>query len=276
MPEVSTKSIQDFIDKFFDTYNKMNLLKKIFEEYGHYEKSKEKHPIEPKPDDPLITGRYAIKKIEDKNDFLHFPPGFGPHYAKDLAWMGEFYIFIKLKNKAKKILKKDKMVDFINSLKNLNQFIILISGWETVQLLYPNLRKNHNGNLSEIGYCGEYFNGQDSAPVFKLEALRRQNFVIVINRSSMGKIIQYPPNDIEKGESSESCKYHCYPIVEPLEENCQLMQQLLQHPPEWLQKEYPSTSAQRIFLSKHVYVEIRERFHYFEDPNPEIYLSDWM
>ncbi len=265
-----------FLDRFFSAYHRVAKLKKIFNYYGFYRPSKDKHPIKLDKGKPFNTGRFAIRKVENKEYFLHvnsFPPAFGSYEAQNLAWNEEFYIFLRLKNKSETV-KKEQIIKILNNFKYPNEYIVLTSGSEALEVLGKNLIRVKN-ELNEIGYYGNLSIREFQVPVFKLRAFRVQDFIIVLNRDNMGQIIQYPPNDPEKGESDKLVRDEFYTYIEAPSNNEQLMQKLLDESPEWLQR-LIYKERQVEYLSDQVFVEIRERFHYFDDTTVISYLAEWM
>lgn len=273
---IKPEIVKSFLDRFFHAYDRVSRLKKIFNYYGFYKKSNDKHPIEPNIDKPLNTGRITVKKVENKEYFLHkhsFPPALGLDEAENLAWMGEFYIFLRLKNRCTKI-KKEQVLDVLKNFKNPDNYIILASGSEALDILSSDLIRIKN-ELNRIGYYGDLSVNNTEVPVFQLKAFRVQDFIIILNRNSMGQIIQYPPNDPEKGESNKLVRDELYAYVEAPSDNPKLMQKLLIECPEWLQK-LGYVGEQKEYLSEQMYIEIRERFHYFDDTCLEGYIAEWM
>lgn len=112
---------------------------------------------------------------------------------------------------------------------------------------------DHNNDDLLSGY---YFRDK-KVPVYCVYPANTQEAILILNKSSMGNLIQYSPDGDEMG-----LKYEIFYInVEAYSDNDELINEHLVNPPDWL-KEFESEKDREDFLRGKVRIQIYERFEY--------------
>jgi hypothetical protein len=103
---------------------------------------------------------------------------------------------------------------------------------------------------------GYYFKDK-RIPVYTTFSRNMQETILLLNKDSIGNLVQYSPNDDELEP-----KYEIFYInVEVLSENDELVNKYLSDPPDWL-KEIESDKDREDYLKEKVIIQIYERFEY--------------
>ena len=82
---------------------------------------------------------------------------------------------------------------------------------------------------------------------------------MVLNKSTIGKLVQLSP--LTKEEKEESVEDIFYMDMQAFSENDELMEEFIKKPPEWL-KQIGDEQKQREHLRERVRIQIFERFEY--------------
>ena len=95
-------------------------------------------------------------------------------------------------------------------------------------------------------------------PVFKIRHTDKHIRVLVLNASSMGKIVQFSP--LETGDEIEFKQKEFYIRVRAYTDEEELLTERLANPPEWLKKEGNEEEREEV-LKGRVLIDVWEKFN---------------
>jgi len=116
---------------------------------------------------------------------------------------------------------------------------------------------------------GSYlFEGKD-IPIFKNYLGVVDKKILILNKSKLGKLIQYSP--LNEGEGKDLKKDIFYMNIQSFSENIELMNEFISKPPKWL-KNRGNKDNQKKYLQELVLIKIFKRFKYNKHKDFEGYL----
>ena len=103
------------------------------------------------------------------------------------------------------------------------------------------------------------FNGHN-IPVFNVVHPELSNLVLVVDKSNVGKLIQYSP--FERGEVRTESGIFKFKI-QAYSENPNLIDDLMKQPPEWLSQK-GNNITQKEYLEERIWIQIFEKYEHKE------------
>lgn len=268
--KINPKRVAEFKEKVAKAFNKSIILRDVFKHYHLYEdKTKEKYKGE--------LQRFGLNFVDLKSAFfeewhVHFV-NWGISYGRDLAFGENSYLLDKIIENCIEI-KEGEFEEKLSNFKDLSDVIIFATNvalyrfFENSKNFKPKWYKEIT-QLDVNGFAGWYeFKGQ-SIPIFKTFHRNRANQILILNKSKLGRLIQYSP--LNEGEDEGLLKDIFYVNVQAFSEDSGLLDSFLKKPPEWLQK-IGDEKKQKEYLLERVLIHIFERFEYDKPEKFEGYL----
>lgn len=267
--KASSKKIEEFKEHVIKGFNESVILRSILMHYVLYEdKTSEEYKggLE----------RSGISIVDNKAAFfeewhVHFLD-WGKEYGRNLASGENSDILDTLLSYCTKAIDFEKTLEKFT---NFSDIIIIINNiallrfFETSNIFKPAWRKD-SLPLKVKGFAGWYIFKNQQIPVFRIYSRGSDKQIMILNKSKLGKLIQYSP--LNDGESSELKKEIFYMNIQAFSENEKLLNELLGNPPEWLKK-IGDGNKQKEYLQEKVSIQIFERFMFEKHKDFEGYLS---
>ena len=262
--KISAKKIQEFKNSFLKTFYESATLRSMFTKYlSAYENQM----------DLQIKGqenRLGISVVDDKASFfdewhIHFV-GWGENYARDLALGEDSYLLDEIAKGCEEI-SPEGLDSALRTLGNPSDIVILATSpalWQFFEESNKFKAKWHRDSeqLDIQSFGGWYeFNGH-LIPVLETRHQQVEKQVLILAKSKSGRLIQRSP--LNEGEDTALVTDIFYMNIRSFSEDPELMQSLLEKPPEWLQK-IGDAQDQRNHLRERVLIQIFERFEFTRD-----------
>ncbi|HNR44133.1 MAG TPA: hypothetical protein PKH80_03115 [Methanofastidiosum sp.] len=262
---LNSEKIAEFENEFLQSFNEQASLRKIFKCYNLYcDKTQERNNVS-------ISG-FGINTLDDKAVFFDkwyvFFDRWGSSYGGNLANSENQKLFEDI-IKCCEESKHKKIEDILESFENLDDMFILINF-----SIYRSLYKSNNfksKNLSEKvefdldEFVGYYQYKKAKIPVFRVMIKNNENTTLFLNKSKLGRLIQYSPLN-EKEE--KSLKDIFYINIKDLSEDPEILENYILNPSKQL-KEIGNKEKQIEYLKTRVIVTILEKFSFEKDANFE-------
>lgn len=272
---ISQRKVEAFKNDVLRGFNESTVVRNIFTHYKLYE-NRVSEPYHIKED------RFGINTVDDKAAFfeewyVHFGE-WGVHYGENLASSENSYLLGEIAKNCAEI-KEGQFEEQLIKFEELSSVLIFATNmaiwrfFEKSKYFTPKWHKDTR-QLDVEGFNGWYeFNGE-LIPIFETFYMRTDKQILILNRSKLGKLIQYSP--LNKGESEQFLKDIFYMNVQAFSENNDLLDGIIKKPPDWL-REIGDEERQREYLQERVLIHVFERFEYNKDNDFEGYklnLSD--
>lgn len=262
---ISPKKIEEFKKLVVESFNDVAIVRNIFK---HYKLYKDKTNIVPEGN----KQKYGIGIVDDKAAFfeewhVHYM-GWGDNYGRSIARDEDSIFISSIVDQCKKV-KVDDFETILDEFDNPSDVIILANNlslysfFKNMSSFKPKWHKDIQ-NLGVKGFEGWYLFENNTIPVFEVYSKGSDNQIMILDKTKIGKIIQYSPIDPE--DINGSIENVFYINVQAYSENETLMSRYLEKPPEWLVK-VGDIGRQKEYLRTRVLVEIFERFEYQKPEN---------
>ncbi len=120
------------------------------------------------------------------------------------------------------------------------------------------------------GFVGWYKINEENIPAFERYFQNdNEKIVMFIDTSKLGKFIQYSP--LNEGNKEEFVKDIFHMNIQAFSENIELMNNVLNNPPDWL-VDVGDKDKQREHLEEKVLIEVSEKFELSKSQEFEGYL----
>ena len=255
---ISESKVTQFKNDFLSEYNRLADVNKIFKHYNLYENNTDgiyENELE----------RGGIKKIDHKAAFFdewHIAyVDWGKGYGKNMAIIENENVFSQLSQNCHPAVLNE-FHSILNSFSEISEIIIL----STYGSLYKTLMKSENfrpswqkeDKFSTISrYAGSYLFKKYPIPLFELPMRRMGREILVLNKSHLGKWLQYSPLSDEKEEEYRFDKF--YIEVCPITEKRDLMDEYIRNREQW-PNDVQNEEEMEAYLKTLALVNIYERF----------------
>lgn len=268
--QISPKKIEEFREQLLKEFNETVVLRNIFKHYKLFEdKTSEKY------DDTLE--RFGINIVTDKAAFfeewhVHYTD-WGGQYGRNLAAGEDSHLLEGIIVNCKEI-KKNEFEQILEKFSDLSDVIIFVTNmalykfFENSKNFKPKWYKD-SPQLDVKGFEGWYLYKGKYLPIFRAYHRKIDEQIAILNKSKLGKLIQYSP--LDEGENEGLKKDIFYMDIRAFSEDENLMKKFLEKPPEWLEK-IGDKNKQREHLREKVLLQIFERFEYNKHLEFEGYL----
>lgn len=267
--KIGLDKVNKFKEDIVKGFNEAIILRDIFKHYKLYE-----NRIKEKYDGKL--SRSGSSMVADKAVFfdewhVHYLD-WGIDYGRNLAYAENSDIIEKITKNCKEEKGEDidKILNKFNDLSNIIFFTINLD-------LYDFFKDSNNFifswyknslSLNVKGFEGWYAYKDKNIPVFSIYQNKFNKQILILNKTKLGKLIQYSP--LNEREDEYLVKDIFYINVQAFSENNNLMEQFIKNPPEWLKK-IGGEQQQREYLRERVLIHIFERFEYNKSKDFEGY-----
>jgi hypothetical protein len=257
---VSQRKIDEFKNKVVEGFNRSAVLRDIFKNYGQYEdRTKEEFQGD--------LPRLGINIVDDKAAFfeewhVHYLD-WGKSYGENLAH-GEDSDLLKDVSKQCQEIRGENFEQALGRFVNLPDVIIFVANialhryFENSESFKPKWYRDTR-QLDIRGFQGWYEYKGQPIPIFETYRRGIGREILILNKSRLGKLVQYSP--LDEGEKERFIKDIFYINVQAFSENPDLMDSLIKKAPEWL-KNIGDEGKQREHLQERVLIHIFERFEY--------------
>ena len=219
-------------------------------------------------------GWFAINTIINKEIFLDnwYVDGSGVRdsFATSIARGENNYLLDEIANRCKKMDKED-FERTLAQFANVDDVVILTtqtSFWKFFSSLQNFEHDRSSGNAQ--GFAGWYHFNKNKIPVFQVFRKIPNHPVLIVDKTTVGRIVQLSPLD-ENG-NPERVDGIFYMDIRAFSHDEELMNEFIEDPPQWLQKEYKTDDERREHLRGRVLIEIFERFQYEASKDFEGYI----
>jgi hypothetical protein len=182
--------------------------------------------------------RLGINQVEDKAVFfdswyVHYGE-MGEHYGSNMAILEDAYLFSEVEKNCEEAVGLDKALEQFSV---LDDAFIVFSGVGSFFSKNENFHTKWSNEtpdpLDVKGYEGRYKFQDKLIPVFEVNSNRNEDGVLILSRNQFGSLNQYSPLN---NESPKLLKDIFYMKIQALSDDEDLMDKLIQSPPEWLSK----------------------------------------
>jgi hypothetical protein len=255
---LSKGKLQEFKDNVWKSFNENAVMRSIMESLG---KVKDKTHEAYKGAIKRIGTQYVSDKAAFLDEWYVHYLDWGKNEGRAIAAAEDSFILQILFKFCRHI---DNM-DFYTALSTFDDFSDLVVLACNVD---PNNFFDSDDNYvptwqiagfdpNEDALISGYYLKDKRIPVYKTFSRNMQETILLLNKNSIGNLVQYSPIDDELEP-----KYEIFYInVEVLSENDELVKEYLSDPPDWL-KEIESDKDREDYLKERVIIQIYERFEY--------------
>ena len=260
---ISLEKVNKFRKGVLKGFNESIILRDIFQHYKLY-KNKIKEKCERKLE------RIGINIVSDKAPFfdewyVHYHD-WGTNYGRDLASGENSYILEKISNNCEETNERelDKILNKFKDASNIIIFAINLDLYEHFEDLNSFIFKGYKNSpqFNVRGFEGWYIFKEKYIPVFGMYQEKINKQILVLNKTKLGKLIQYSP--LDEGENESLKKDIFYINVQSFSEDKKLMDNSIEKPPKWLEK-IGNEQKQREHLQEKALIQIFERFEYVKN-----------
>lgn len=257
---------KEVLKSFYEGANLRDIFVGYFKVYE--DKTKEKVTSKKK--------RFGINTVDDKAAFfdewhVHYA-GWGGNYGRNFAYLENSDLLDDLAKGCKEITEED-FETTLSKFEKPDDIVILaksVALWRFLEYS-KNFKPKWHRDIKQLeikGFGGWYdFNGK-LIPVFKTYHREKDNQILILNKTKIGKIVQLSP--LKDGEDENSVEDVFYMDIQAFSENGELMGEFIKNPPEWLQK-IGDKQKQKEYLQERVRIQIFERFEYKKSTDFEGY-----
>ncbi len=260
---ISKKIVEKFKKEVLKTFYENATLRNIFTYYFRTYEDRIKEISNNKVE------RFGLNIVDDKSIFFdawHVRyPRWGENYGIDLASGENSKLLDDIAKYCKNITRKDfetTLEKFVNT-DDLVIFATNLAFWrffENSTNFKPKWHKDVE-KLEVKGFGGWYYYKGKLIPVFETHTRRTDNQILILSKSTVGRLVQLSP--LYKGENEESVEDIFYIDIQAFSENELLLEEFIKKPPEWL-IEVGDEKKQREYLQERVRIQIFERFEYIK------------
>ncbi len=256
---ISKTKVDEFRAAFLSAFSQAAIIRSIFQYY---------QLIDNQPERPVNgMARIGINIVEDKAALfdewhVHFG-NFGGNWGRDIASFENFVLLEKIIEGCQEILE-DEFDAKLKDAGNYDEIFILaskISIWRFFDQR-DGFQPKWDESVKELkvnGFIGWYYIANNKIPVFEAHHRSIGSFLLILNKKSLGKIIQLSP--LAQGDNKESQIQGFFWDIQDFSENEEKMEEFISSPLEWL-NEIGDEEKKREYLQERVHVQIFERFEF--------------
>lgn len=256
--QISQAKVTTFKEQVLKGFNKNVVIRKIFESESLFDDQTAATV-------PTGLPRLGINHMEDKGAFFdewHVSFGeIGVEYGQQLAAGEDLSFFEKITAASVKVEGKMGIEELLKDIEPANALILaqnmsLSILFQKKKSFRPEWQVGHKEELPN-GFRGDYLFGGKEVPIFEHFVGGHEQRLIVLDKTRLGKFIQYSP--LDAGELAALQQSVFYMSVVAPAEDASLMDTFFARPPEWLTN-MGDTTKQREYLMRQVVIKIFERF----------------
>jgi len=267
---ISPKKVDEFKKRVVEGFDKSANIRIILRHLGLFE---DRTLVEEREDQE----RLGINIIDDKAAFFEewyiSYSRWGESYGEQLAQAENRDLFETIAAQCKEI-KQGELGSAFDSFVDLSSVIMLGSRGSSWR--YLERKENFKPTWTvksetEVkGLAGWYIYKDREIPVYEVFHGGVDQKILIINKSKLGKLIQYSP--FNANEDKELRKDIFYMNVQEVTKKAELLEELIKNPPQWL-LDKGDKEKQIEYLKGKVLIHIFERYEYSKDPEFEGYLT---
>lgn len=275
---ISKQKADSFRSELFQAFCKNAQIRDILVSYSLYEDSSGSSS-------DVDRGQIAINRTFNKEAFfqdwhVHYM-SIGNNFGQGIAAQEDGYLLEKLIEWSKEIDTEDfndtldTLKDRINNVFMVTNVLVWNEFFEDKGEFKPKwmnqelVSKNAANSLS-----GWYKFSDHSIPIYKLYSKLDREFVLILERCKLGKLVQYPPQEGWRPKSKVDAKSrleYFHIGITAFSEDPVLMKSFLDTPPDWLEETQEGV-GRREYLESHVLFELSESFELLKDEQFEGYV----
>ena len=268
---ISQQKVQNFEEAVISEYKKTPKIQDILNNYDCYNNT---GSINSK-----LTNRFGINQVADKEAFLDDPEimifGLG-QFGRSIANGENKFILDKIVKRCEKI-DITQLNNIVHSPNVSKDYIIISTNHAQSRFFDQNSGfipkwRDEKPLDKDFAFKPDCYSGRyNLTPVFDLFSELGKDYIIVLNRLKLCKLIQYSP--LNSGENPDLIKDIFYMNVRSFTEDHNLISELLNDPPEWL-LEIGSRQEQIEHLKERVLIKIFQKIEIEFNDDFEGYVID--
>ena len=263
LQKISPSKLEDFRIAIAGSYQKNNILRKIFNKLALVVMPSE---------NPLInvSERVGINVIDDKAQFLEQWEDACSlqilDYGIKLATSEDLFVFNAIRRHCKRITWAEWETTIQNV--NLQDYLMIVTDLSYQGIILKKaefsplwIQENQTDIDSQMG---EYLQKSTKIPVIVLTDIKDEEGILIVDKTKLGHWNQYSP--LNPGDDTALLKDYLYINVQAFSEKEDLLKEFLHNPPAWL-RDLGSSEKQKTYLLEHILVHIFERFEWIPGEN---------
>ncbi|MBD2693509.1 hypothetical protein [Anabaena catenula] len=264
---INSKKVAEFKQDFTESFDKSTIIRNILSYHGLYE-------------DIIHAGLeisinpFGIIEVSEKAAFFEEwylkYSDMGITYGRELAISENLRIIEEIENLCQEIdiSQFDAAIDVFKE-----NLIILTINLDMNSLLpnranFKSKQQNDCPKIELKGFQGCYTIENFDIPVFTVYDYTGNQRILILDKSKLGKLVQYSPRN---GSETEELTGIFHISIQSFSENQELINDLLQNPPNWL-TDLGDQIQQKEYLEEKVKIEIYEKFQFEKHQDFQGYL----
>ena len=266
---INSKKVDEFKEKFVKSFHESAEIRNIFKYFNLYED---------KTNEIAKMDKFCVRTVDEKAAFFEewhvYFDDWGSSYGRNLALSEDRELLTKIitacrksdNQELKPILDKISISDILMVFININPHIYLKNSAN-----YKPKWINKNNQLDINCFNGWFSFKYKDLPVFVINNNAFKKHILILNKTKMGKIIQYSPL---KEEEDIGFKKDIFNInIEDLSTNQNALEKIISEKSDWL-SEIGTEEQQIEHLKEKALITIYEKFDYEKGDNFEGYNLD--
>jgi uncharacterized membrane protein len=269
--KISSNKVDEFKANLTDGFNEMIVIRNIFKNHNIYDD---------KTNEELknTLDSFGFAEVRDKDAFFEEwyidYTKIGTTYGRNIARSEDLQLIKEIASYCTEI-KVDNLEEVFKKFNNLSNLLIISKNISMHDFFSnsKNFKLRWETNVPAIetrGFVGWYKINEENIPAFERYFQNdNEKIVMFIDTSKLGKFIQYSP--LNEGNKEEFVKDIFHMNIQAFSENIELMNNVLNNPPDWL-VDVGDKDKQREHLEEKVLIEVSEKFELSKSQEFEGYL----